>query len=308
MLDESRKTEIPAMPESQLFARLLLILLCLALPARAATQDSAPDPEFPATIVELTIASDGKRLPALAYLANGPGPHPTVLILHGFPGNERNLDIAQALRRDGFNTLFFNYRGAWGAEGEFRLLNLAPDVAAVLAFLRVPDNAGRLRVDTDKLSLLGHSMGGFAALAAGSRDPQLACVGAIAPANVGQIKLGVDTEDANSLRILKYADSLFMLNGYSSAVMLEELRAAKLSAVDTRAFGPGLSGKSVFLVGGDQDPVTPAQTMLLPMAEEYAKQPGLKLEQHVISGDHSFSWSRLALTALIQEWMQRDCT
>ena len=246
-------------------------------------------------------------MPALAYLANGHGPHPTVILLHGFPGNERNLDIAQDLRRHGFNVLYFNFRGAWGADGEYRILNLAADVVAVLDYLRAPTNATKLRVDTARLSLLGHSMGGFTALAAGSRDPQLACVGAMAPVNVGMLKMGVDTEDPNSLRILRYADSLFMLKGYSSAVMLEELRAAKLSAVDTRAFGPGLQGKSVFLVVGDRDPVTPAETMMLPVAREYAKVPALKLEHHVISGDHSFSWSRLAVTELVRNWLDRDC-
>ena len=39
-----------------------------------------------------------------------------VLLLHGFPGNEKNLDLAQDLRADGFNVLFFHYRGAWGSE------------------------------------------------------------------------------------------------------------------------------------------------------------------------------------------------
>jgi hypothetical protein len=71
--------------------------------------------------------------------------------------------------------------------------------------------------------------------------------------------------------------------------------------------GPGLQGKSVFLVTGDRDPVTPAETMMLPVAGAYARVTGLKLEQHVISGDHSFSWSRLAVTELVRNWLDRDC-
>jgi len=284
-----------------------LTLCLLSLPLQAVAVDPRPDPDFPPAIAELAIPSGGQRMPALMYLANGPGPHPTVLLLHGFPGNEKNLDIAQELRRNGFNVLFFHYRGAWGADGEYRILNLADDVAAVLQYLRTPDKAAKLRVDTSKLSLLGHSMGGFTALAAGSRDKNLACVGAISPANVGMIKMGVDTEDKNSLRILQYADSLFMLNGYGANEMLEELRSADLAEVDIRTFGPGLKGKSVFLLVGDKDPVTPADTMFLPILEEYARVPGLKVEHHVISGDHSFSWSRLKLTKLVRNWMLRDC-
>ena len=41
------------------------------------------------------------RLLSVLYTAGGEGPHPTVLLLHGIPGCERNLDLAQALRRAG---------------------------------------------------------------------------------------------------------------------------------------------------------------------------------------------------------------
>jgi len=288
-----------------LFALFTLCLLSLSV--RAEPSDPTPDPEFPPAVIELTITSDGQRMPGLIYLANGPGPHPTVLLLHGFPGNEKNLDIAQDLRRNGFNVLFFHFRGSWGADGSYRVSGLPADVDAALSYLRQPGNAARLRVDTGKLSLLGHSMGGFTALAAGSRDEDVRCVGAMAPANVGSIKLGIGTEDSNSLRIMHYADSLFMLKDYGSQAMLEELRVVSLEEVDTRGFGPGLAGKSVFLIVGDRDQVTPAESAMLPVAEQYSKVPGLKLEHHVISGDHSFSWSRLALTKLIRDWMQRDC-
>jgi pimeloyl-ACP methyl ester carboxylesterase len=30
------------------------------------------------------------------YLAGGEGPHPTLVLLHGFPGNEQIFDLAQA--------------------------------------------------------------------------------------------------------------------------------------------------------------------------------------------------------------------
>ena len=73
------------------------------------------DAANPPAIVEVNFKSQGKRLNGVVYLANGAGPHPTVVLLHGFPGNEKNLDLAQALRRDGFNVLFFHYRGAWGS-------------------------------------------------------------------------------------------------------------------------------------------------------------------------------------------------
>jgi hypothetical protein len=50
-------------------------------------------------------------LAGFMYRANGPGKHPTMLLLHGFPGNERNPDLAQAIRGHGWNVVYFDYRG-----------------------------------------------------------------------------------------------------------------------------------------------------------------------------------------------------
>jgi hypothetical protein len=41
------------------------------------------------------------------------------LICHGLPGNEKHLDLAQAVRRAGWLAVTFNYRGSWGSQGVF---------------------------------------------------------------------------------------------------------------------------------------------------------------------------------------------
>ena len=63
-------------------------------------QDAASiDPVHPPALVELNFESHGERLNGILYQANGAGPHPTVVLLHGYPGNEKNLDLAQSLPR-----------------------------------------------------------------------------------------------------------------------------------------------------------------------------------------------------------------
>lgn len=49
------------------------------------------DADYPPALVDMNFQSHGKRLNGLVYVADGPGPHPTVLLLHGFPGNEKIL-------------------------------------------------------------------------------------------------------------------------------------------------------------------------------------------------------------------------
>ena len=291
---------------------LFALLSVIAVPAfTAAPEPMSSDPDWnrdhPPAVVELTISSAGKRLPGHIYIANGPGPHPTLVLLHGFPGNEKNLDIAQALRRAGFNVVFFHYRGAWGAEGSYRITQLPDDVAAVLAYLRTPEHAERLRINADKLSLLGHSLGGWTSLAAGSNDADVVCVGAMAPVNLGLWKSGLGQDDPNTQRLLAYADQLFMLADFDSAVMRSELEGAGMDQLDTTRFGPGLEGKSVLLVTGDSDSVTPADTMTEPVFDAYDKVGNMRLRTLVISGDHSFSWSRVALTRIVIDWALADC-
>ena len=93
-----------------------LLTTSLAAQAQSAIdQDPAPDKANPAALQTFQLPSHGALLNALVYVASGAGPHPVVLLLHGFPGNEKNLDLAQTLRRAGYDVLFFNYRGSWGA-------------------------------------------------------------------------------------------------------------------------------------------------------------------------------------------------
>jgi pimeloyl-ACP methyl ester carboxylesterase len=85
----------------------------------AVVADPQRDASHPATNTQLLISSHGSEMNALFLLASGDGPKPTLLLLHGLPGNERNFDLAQAIRRAGWNVLTFTYRGAWGSEGRF---------------------------------------------------------------------------------------------------------------------------------------------------------------------------------------------
>src|ERR1700728_3983106 len=99
----------------------------------------------PASMETFQIPSHGALLNALVYVAAGAGPHPAVILLHGFPGNERNLDLAQDIRRAGWDVLYFNYRGSWGSPGDFSFSHGIEDTVAATAFLRQPEMTKLLR-------------------------------------------------------------------------------------------------------------------------------------------------------------------
>ncbi|MFK8028816.1 MAG: alpha/beta hydrolase family protein [Gammaproteobacteria bacterium] len=258
------------------------------------------DQTHPPALVELNFKSYGQRLNGILYQANGAGPHPTVVLLHGYPGNEKNLDLAQTLRRTGYNVLFFHYRGAWGSEGNFSFMNVVADVGSALAFLRA--NAKQYRVDAEQLLLVGHSMGGFAALQGAAQDKAVSCVVAIAPANVGLIADLVKS-DANAAKSFSAgADALSMLHGWSGEKVLTELENNRdaMSLVDNAS---RLNGKSVLLIAGDKDTTLSPEVFHNPLVAAYEQQPNIDLTHTVISGDHSFSWSRIQLTTTVMDWI-----
>lgn len=89
---------------------VLIISLCLASAAGYAQSvppaiytDPPVDAAHPAAMVVLHIPSHGVLINGLLYSPAGAGSHPTLVICHGLPGNEKNLDLAQAVRRAGWN-------------------------------------------------------------------------------------------------------------------------------------------------------------------------------------------------------------
>src|SRR5579872_2290402 len=65
--------------------------------------DPPPDKAHPAGMEVLHIPTHGVLINGLLYSPSGAGPHPTLVMCHGLPGNEKNLDLAQAARRAGWN-------------------------------------------------------------------------------------------------------------------------------------------------------------------------------------------------------------
>ena len=168
---------------------LLCAMCCVCGQAQqlpsALTTDPPHDKAFPAEMETFQIRSGGVLLNALAYVAEGAGPHPAVILLHGFPGNEKNLDLAQAMRRDGWDVVYFDYRGSWGSPGDFSFTHSMEDTEAAIAYVRDTANAKKLRADPGSIVLVGHSMGGFMARYVGAQDRGVKAVGLISAADMG---------------------------------------------------------------------------------------------------------------------------
>jgi len=283
---------------------VMTAMLVLFLTACATNSVVQRDPVYidethPPAMVELNFESHGDRLNGIMYQANGVGPHPTVVLLHGYPGNEKNLDLAQSMRRAGYNVLFFHYRGAWGSGGDFSFTHVIEDVSSAINYLR--QSAGDIRVDPNKILLIGHSMGGFAALQGAAKDDQVKCVAGIAPADFGLAADLIQAKPEMGKGFAAGADGLTMLNGWSGDIVIDELKNNRdaFSLVDLAS---PLNGKSVLLIAADKDSAVPPDVFHTPLVVAYETQPNIELTQSIISGDHAFSWSRFELIETVLDW------
>lgn len=298
---------------NNIFARSLAMLTALVFSTYALCSTSKFDPvtqdlpkidrQFPPVTHEVSVPIENQRMTGFILNANGKGPHPTFVLLHGLPGNEKNLDLAQSMRRAGFNILFFHYRGAWGSEGNYSFQSLHKDVLAAIKFLR--NNAQEYRVDKSRISVIGHSFGGYAALRVGAEEKKLSCVVALSAANPATIARSKRADASFEANIGKYVDSLYMLNGFSGKQALWELQKFQ-NEMDTTTYGLKLKGKSVYMIVGEQDTVTPEKLQDANYAE-YSKINGLNLTAEKIPGDHVFSTSRILLQRKLVDWSLSNC-
>jgi uncharacterized protein len=278
----------------------------LLIPSLAAAQTDPPrDSARPPALEELKIVSHGAGMNGLIYLAQGAGTHGVVVFLHGYPGNERNLDLAQAVRRAGWHALYFDYRGSWGSGGTFGFQNALDDVGAALAFLRDRGNAARLRIDPERIVLVGHSFGAWLALQHTAADGTIACAASLDAWNVGAF--GKDAaehpeRDPGAYFRATTDPGSGPIRG-SAASLLREA-TANAARWDYRTLAPELRSRAVFLAASTPE----AEAMRLELTRNLEAAGGTHTRSLRYDDDHSFSAHRLVLAEELVNWLRGECT
>jgi len=135
---------------------------------------------FTRTLV--SYPSDGLTVHAFLNVPTAPGPHPVVLVLHGYVNPARYQTLAyttryaDALARAGYLVLHPNYRNhppSESGDNRFRV-GYAVDVLNLVGIVRRTAGEGALAgADPEDIALFGHSMGGAVAIRAVAVDPEI---------------------------------------------------------------------------------------------------------------------------------------
>ena len=270
----------------------------------AHTNDAATESQHDRASMEtFQIPSHGALLNAFVYVAAGPGPHPAVVLLHGFPGNERNGDLAQDIRRAGWDVLYFDYRGSWGSPGDFSFTHSIEDTTAAVAYLRQPAVATMLRLDPSRIVLIGHSMGGFMAVQAAALDPAIVGIEMISAADLGgriPQPLPPDHEPA-AIQALSAAyshEGIAPLAGCTAEGLARET-IANAAQWNFQTKVSALKSRPVFIVTSDDGFATGSDAFAKALR---AAGDGRVTTLHLAT-DHSYSDQRRALSDATLQWL-----
>jgi pimeloyl-ACP methyl ester carboxylesterase len=271
--------------------------------ASALCCDPSTGRDWPATTLAHAIPSSDVNLNAVLYAAAGAGLHPTVLLLHGLPGNEQNVDCAQSIRRAGWNVLTIHYRGSWGGPGTFSFGHCLEDAAAALSWLRATGLRGDLRIDPHRIVIIGHSMGGFVAAHTAAAEPEVIGTVLISGVDLGRaFGRGSKGDATNVDDNIGVSAGLHILTGTSPHSLAQEAHT-KGECWRLTSYAAHLASRPLLLITSDDgcadDGVALADAVILCGSATVSRAH--------LADDHSYSNSRIGLQELLLEWLASRC-
>jgi pimeloyl-ACP methyl ester carboxylesterase len=261
-----------------------------------------PEIETQPSAVDLLIPGPRGNLFSHLLLPGGKEPYATVLLAHGYPGCEENMDLAQALRRVGFAVLTYHYSGSWGCDGTFSFGNCLSDTESVLQYLLA--NSDSLGIDTTRLYMVGHSMGSFVSAHMLARHGELRAGVLITPFDPGHLYLVGKHEDKTCWDNLQ--DVLACGEGWLRGATRESLtRELGLHANDYQlaSLAPELAEKPVLCIGATRDGDAPPVHHCYPLCHAMEKIGADRFFYEEFATDHSLATRRIALCLTVAEFL-----
>jgi uncharacterized protein len=264
----------------------------------------------PASLETFSIQSNGDRINGFLYLAAGEELHPIVIFLHGLAGYERNADLAQVVRRAGYDAIMIDYRGNWGSGGTFSHGNGLQDALALLAWVRMPETIAKYRLDASRIAIVGHSYGGWVALFTASHEPPTTCIAALAAWNAGWLGNAFRTDPKLRADYLDdFHDSTDTHGGPVNARSDDLMNELSTHAADWDYVSqvPSLRNRSVLLVGGTLDYPESGAQRHKDLADAIHAAGGNSVTLVIYKDVHEFDSHRIALGDALMRWLSTDC-
>jgi pimeloyl-ACP methyl ester carboxylesterase len=169
--------------------------------------------------------------------------------------------------------------------------------------------ARRLRIDTNRIYLVGHSMGGWLALAGAADDPTIHCTVALAPWNLGRVGALLGDASADSRRfVTSFKTNTDPISGplrTAPDALIREVIAAK-DDWDFTALAPRLANRATLVVTSTHDEASP-EFQRAGLDAAMKKLGAARYTSLALDDDHPFSAHRLGIAKLVENWLRNVC-
>ena len=244
-----------------------------------------------AIIVEdITFTSNENKLKGRTYRPAKEGKHPAVAICHGYPGDTKNMDLAEEIALNGIVVLIFYYQGAWGSEGTYRFSNLVPSTVDAVKYLK-----SLSFVDSKRVGLISLSMGTIPLTNVMSKDRSIKTGVLMAPVSDLSKWLADDIVDNIFQMFLRMAKGK-LAYGDEEEYKKDVIKARKLNPMDKVA---DIKAPILITVGSADNMTHPDDCKAL-----YEKATPPKKWALIDGADHEFNEHRLILQEKVLEWLR----
>ncbi|MBS7651162.1 MAG: alpha/beta fold hydrolase [Candidatus Bathyarchaeia archaeon] len=228
-----------------------------------------------------------KLLGVIWYPADAERP-PAVLILHGFPGIEKNYDLAYSLCQMKIASMIFHYRGCWGSGGRYSFLGCFED-----AMIAMEELISRKDILGDNVAVVGHSFGGMVAIYLSAHIKGVKATVAMSP--LANIRENVSIQRRKMILRggVPFVKALSLGRAMTEFETIEKTR-------DPITYVDKLSPSPLLLIHGSDDEIVPVKCSV----DLYKDALEPKYLLIVRGTDHIFSGRRRYVVNRVANWIQ----
>ncbi len=261
--------------------------------------------------VSIELRSNGVKLDAKFYTADKINTAPTVILLHGFPGNANSpYGLAERLNKNAMNILVFNYEGSFNSEGVFSWENCMTDVGAAISYLKQKNNIRQFSIDTSKIIVCGCSLGAALALSAAVHNSEIRKLIAIVGGNDLSIYLQKMKRDpvfqtALEKRIAAAGIPNGPIKGDSAYIHnYFDQTKSNYEYFDLIKNADKLKNKEILFITGWLDTTVPMEEFIIPTYRHLKNMNPEFVSIKAFETDHNFTNKRDELANSITEWIK----
>ncbi len=258
--------------------------------------------------LKVNLQINGVKIDARFYPVTKTDKVPTVILLHGFPGNQSSpLGLAEKLSTAGFNILVFNYQGSYLSEGTFSFDNCIDNVGVAINFLLEPGNQAKYNIDTSRIVVCGYSFGGTIAIESAMYNDKVKNIISIANDDHSVSIKKAASDSVFRERYGQFVGKSFEPSGPFRGDMKSQMDfyIQNVDRYDLVKNADKLNGKRVLFIVGWQDKTSLIETNTLPLYRELLQQNAGNISIKGFETDHRFGNVTDEMTKTIVSWIKK---